>query len=76
MERTQWRRPVEAGGMAITDALEAIRFMDHRWPQLKGQCFSRAHSACLAALDGRVDADAARLRFAEAVEEASLQTPH
>lgn len=76
MERTTWRRPVEAGGVPITNALEAIRFMDRRWPHVKGQSFSRAHSACLAALDGREDADSARRRFEEAVEEASLGTPH
>lgn len=74
MERVQWRRPVEAGGFAISDALEAIRFMDRRWPQLKTKTFCIAHSACLAALDGRTTSDEARACFEEAVQEASLQS--
>lgn len=76
MNRTQWRQPVHAGGLPITDALEAIHFMDQRWPRLKGKCFSKAHSACLAALDGREPADMAREKFAMAVDEAELHPKH
>ena len=72
MEHTQWRRPVQAAGLDITGPLEAIQFMDHRWPGVKAMSFATAHQSCLAALDGREKTDHARDCFKQAVDEAQL----
>lgn len=72
MERTPWNPPVRIGRDSVVDALEALAFMERRWPRIKGRCFAEAHAACLAALDGRQHAEHARDRFLAAVEEARL----
>jgi hypothetical protein len=72
MEDAHWQTPVRIGREVITGPHEAIRFMDFRWPAIKGMCFAKAHLSCLAALDGREAPDAARKRFEAAVEEAKL----
>jgi Protein of unknown function (DUF982) len=72
MQEAQWRKPVQAGGRAICNPLEAIRFMDREWPGRKTMSFAEAHQACLAALDGREPVDEARASFKEAVDEAQL----
>ncbi|MBT9370936.1 DUF982 domain-containing protein [Rhizobium sp. CSW-27] len=72
MERTPWNPPVRIGRDSVGDALEALAYMERRWPRIKGMCFAEAHLACLAALDGRQAAADARTRFMAAVEEARL----
>lgn len=72
MENTQWQKPVHIGREVIAGPHEAIRFMDFRWPAIKGMCFARAHLACLAAIDGREAPDQARQRFEAALDEAQL----
>jgi hypothetical protein len=72
MHEAQWQKPVRAGGRAIRNPLEAIRFMDREWPARKTMSFAQAHRTCLAALDGRQPADDARTSFRDAVDEAQL----
>ncbi|MCY1669129.1 DUF982 domain-containing protein [Rhizobium sp. SL86] len=72
MHEAHWRKPVQAGGRAIHNPLEAIRFMDREWPGKKTMSFAEAHQACLAALDGREPADGARASFKDAVDEAQV----
>ncbi|MDO1584401.1 DUF982 domain-containing protein [Rhizobium oryzicola] len=72
MERHPWRDPVKVGTFAVTGPKEALDFLDHRWPRIKGPRFVQAHHTCLAAHDGRVAPEEARACFEEALHEAQI----
>ncbi len=72
MQNEVWQQPVRTRSDAVKSTFEAIDFLDHHWPNIKGPRFVKARYACLAALDGRESAEVARARFAEAVAEAQL----
>ena len=72
MLNIQWERPVVAAGQSISGPLEAHRFLMHGWPHNKNLDWSAAENSALAALDGRVTPDEARVRFMAAVKSAQL----
>jgi len=67
-----WGSPVQTGSETVGSAFEALDYLDHHWPNIKGPRFVTARYACLAALDGRETPEAARARFADAIAEAQL----
>lgn len=72
MQKPVWNSAVTIGTVRISGPLEALSFLDQGWPNRKGPRFVDARFACLAALDERADPEDAKMRFAEALEEAQL----
>lgn len=72
MQNVVWQTPVKTRSDAVTSTFEALDYLDHRWPNIKGPRFVKARYACLAALDGRESAEVARQTFQDAVAEAQL----
>jgi len=72
MENRFWDRPVRAGDDLIFSPFQAHQFARDRWPQKKDGAFAAAHHAILAALDGRVTPDEARIKFEAALKSAHL----
>lgn len=56
----------------ITSTAEAARVLMDRWPRTNGKALTKAKAACLLALEGRGDPEAARAAFLEAAEEADV----
>lgn len=72
MQDGVWQTPVKTRSEAVGSTFQALDFLDHHWPNIKGPRFVKARYACLAALDGRESAEVARARFQDAVAEAQL----
>jgi hypothetical protein len=61
-----------ARSVVITGTREAFTFLTDRWPTTSGRAFWRAQEVCLAALDNRMEHEAARSAFIAAAREAGL----
>lgn len=56
----------------ISSAAEAARVLLDEWPTDNGKAYTKAKAACLAALAGDGDAEAARQAFLRAADEADI----
>lgn len=75
MPNSTWASPVTVqfphkDRQIVAGPFEAMTCLTDSWPNMSGLKFLKARTACKAALDGRLSADAARTEFAEAVQEA------
>lgn len=78
MDVGRWEEPVtfetEKLGQyrTISSAAEAARVLMDDWPVDSGKAFTRAKAACLSALTGDGNPEAARTAFVKAAEEAGV----
>jgi hypothetical protein len=72
MIKALWDIPVRAGDDLIFSPFQAYQFTRDKWPDRKDRDFASAHDAILAALDGRVTPDEARIKFEAALKSAQL----
>jgi hypothetical protein len=57
---------------AVSSTREAAECLLDDWPQIDGSAALAAREACLAAMEGRIDADVARRAFIAAAEAAGV----
>jgi hypothetical protein len=72
MQNKVWDQPVSAGDELIFSPFQAHQFARSKWPDRTDAEFASAHDAILAALDGRVTPDEARIKFEVALKSAGL----
>jgi hypothetical protein len=72
MKNSFWDAPVRAGDDLIFSPFQAHQFVRTKWPDRKDPQFASAYDAILAALDGRVTPDEARVKFEAALKSAHL----
>ncbi|EUB98089.1 protein of unknown function DUF982 [Rhizobium sp. CF080] len=72
MQNRMWDRPVRVGDELIFSPFQAHQFARSKWPHTKDAEFAGAYDAILAALDGRVSPDEARVKFESALKSARL----
>lgn len=72
MENRFWDRPVRVGDELIFSPFQAHQFARDRWPHKKDGEYASAKDAIIAALDGRVTPDEARIKFEAALKTAQL----
>lgn len=78
METGRWEEPVtfETGKLGqyrtISSTAEAAHILMSQWPRANGKAYARARETCLAVLEGRKQAHAAREAFLKAAAEASV----
>ncbi len=72
MQNKLWDQPVRAGDDLIFSPFQAHQFARSKWPDKKDAEFASAYDAILAALDGRVTPDEARVKFEAALKSAEL----
>lgn len=70
MENRFWDQPVRVGDELIFSPFQAHQFTRDRWPHRKDSEYVSAHDAIIAALDGRVTPDEARIKFEAALKSA------
>ena len=72
MQNKLWDHPVRAGDDLIFSPFQAHQFARSKWPDRKDAHFASGYDAILAALDGRVTRDEARVKFEAALKSAEL----
>ncbi|MGK9055380.1 DUF982 domain-containing protein [Neorhizobium petrolearium] len=72
MRNKLWDQPVSAGDELIFSPFQAHQFARSKWLHRRDAEFASAHDAILAALDGRVTPDEARIKFEAALKSAGL----
>ena len=70
MQNKLWDQPVRVGDELIFSPFQAHQFARSKWPHMKDAEFASARDAILAALDGRVTPDEARIKFEAALKSA------
>lgn len=78
MKTGRWEEPVtfETGKLGqyrtISSTAEAAHVLISQWPYNGGKAYAKAQETCLAVLEGRSKASAARKAFVKAAAEASV----
>jgi hypothetical protein len=77
MPNSAWKTPVEidlgmVGTHTVSGPFDALIYLTDRWPNRSGARFLKASIACKAAVEGRVEAEAARQEFIAAAQEVRL----
>ncbi len=77
MSKSSWKTPVEidlgmVGTRIVSGPFDALIYLTDRWPNRTGPRFVKARVACKAAVEGRVEADAAQDEFIAAAREARI----
>lgn len=73
-----WDKPIELmiensdHFRSVTSTRDAMACLLNSWPTKGGKSFSVARRACLAAIDGKVAKEKAKLAFIRAAEEAGI----
>lgn len=56
----------------VTGLFQAVDILLNKWPTNGGSAHFRAREACMAAMEGTISPEEARLAFTEAAEEAGI----
>jgi hypothetical protein len=76
MPNGTWKSPIEiqlgVGTRKVSGPFDAFIYLTDNWPNRSGPHFIRAQLACRAAMEGRLEMEAARQDFIEAAKEAHL----
>ncbi|MGK9055506.1 DUF982 domain-containing protein [Neorhizobium petrolearium] len=72
MHNKLWDQSVRVGDELIFSPFQAHQFARSKWSHRKDADVASAHDAVLAALDGRVTPDEARIKFEAALKSAAF----
>jgi hypothetical protein len=77
MSKRKWTTPVEinlgvTGTRSVAGPFDALIYLTDQWPNRSGPRFLKARVACKAAMEGRLEAEAAREEFVAAANEVRL----
>ncbi|MCQ4635008.1 DUF982 domain-containing protein [Shinella sp. CPCC 100929] len=72
-----WKAPVEIhfgmiGTRTVSGPFDALIYLTDQWPNRSGPRFAKARVACKAAVEGRLEAEAAREEFIAAAREVRM----